>query len=297
MWFNNLIIYQLNKELDLSNLEQNLAEFKAKKCPKTEFSSYGFTKALGKHKNATLVHEAAGCYLLAAQKEQRMLPSSVVKEELAEKIAEIEATQMRKVYKKERTQLQDDLIQTLLPQAFVRKSKTYAVICPRLQMIIVNSTNNNRAEELLNLLREALGSLPVQPIATKLAPATKMTKWLSEQAINDDFNLLDECQLQSTDEAASLVRCKRQDLLSDEISQHLAAGKIVTQLALGWQDKLTLVLDDRLNIKRLRFADILLDEAKKDGAEDELAELDASFTLMMLTLAEFIPALLNLFAE
>ena len=91
----------------------------------------------------------------------------------------------------------------------------------------------------------------------------------------------------------SVVRCKRQDLTSDEIQQHLEVGKQVTQLALAWQDKLSFVLDDKLTIKRLRFEELLQEQAEQDGGDDADAQFDASFVLMMLTLMEFIPALLE----
>ena len=89
------------------------------------------------------------------------------------------------------------------------------------------------------------------------------------------------------------MRCKRQDLTTEEIQLHLSADKLVTQLALAWQDKLSFVLDDKLVIKRLRFEDLLQDQAAQDGGDDALGQLDASFTLMMLTLSDFLPALFN----
>ena len=87
------------------------------------------------------------------------------------------------------------------------------------------------------------------------------------------------------------MRCKRQDLTSDEIQQHLEVGKQVTQLSLGWQDKLSFVLDDKMGIKRLRFEELLQDQAEQDGGDDDLGQQDASFLLMMLTFKEFLPAL------
>ncbi|MCY1352826.1 Recombination-associated protein RdgC [compost metagenome] len=88
-----------------------------------------------------------------------------------------------------------------------------------------------------------------------------------------------------------MVRCKRQDLTSEEIQLHLSTGKLVTQLSLAWQDKLSFVLDDKLIIKRLRFEDLLTEQAEQDGGDDALAQQDASFALMMLTFSEFLPAL------
>ncbi|MCY1550265.1 Recombination-associated protein RdgC [compost metagenome] len=82
-------------------------------------------------------------------------------------------------------------------------------------------------------------------------------------------------------------------MTSEEIQLHLSAGKLVTQVSLAWQDKLSFVLDDKLVIKRLRFEDLLQEQAEQDGGDDALAQLDASFVLMMLTFRELLPALIE----
>lgn len=64
-------------------------------------------------------------------------------------------------------------------------------------------------------------------------------------------------------------------------------------MALAWSDKLSFVLDTKLAIKRLRFDDLLQEQAEKDGGDDAAGQLDASFVLMMLTFREFIPQLLE----
>lgn len=125
----------------------------------------------------------------------------------------------------------------------------------------------------------------------KVAPTATLTDWVKTQEAAGDFHVLDECELRDTHEDGGVVRCKRQDLTSEEIQLHLTAGKLVTQLSLAWSDKLSFVLDDKLAVKRLRFEDLLQEQAEKDGGEDALGQLDASFTLMMLTFAEFLPAL------
>lgn len=200
---------------------------------------------------------------------------------------------MRKVYKKERDQLKDEIVQTLLPRAFIRRSVTFAAIAPSLGLILVDTSSAKKAEDLLSTLREALGSLPVRPLTVKTAPTATLTEWVKTQEAAGDFFVLDECELRDTHEDGGVVRCKRQDLTSEEIQLHLTAGKLVTQLSLAWSDKLSFVLDDKVAIKRLRFEDMLQEKAEQDGGEDALGQLDASFTLMMLTFAEFIPALIE----
>ena len=136
-----------------------------------------------------------------------------------------------------------------------------------------------------------MGSLPVRPLSVKIAPSATLTDWVKTQQAAPDFFVLDECELRDTGEDGGIVRCKRQDLTSDEIQLHLSTGKQVTQLALAWQDKLSFVLDDKMVIKRLRFEELLQDQAEEDGGEEALSQLDASFTLMMLTFGDFLPAL------
>ncbi|AOE83882.1 recombination-associated protein RdgC [Pseudomonas sp. TCU-HL1] len=293
MWFRNLLVYRLTQDLniDAEALEAALATKPARPCASQELTTYGFVAPFGKGADAPLVHVSEGFFLVAARKEERILPGSVVRDALKEKVDEIEAEQMRKVYKKERDQLKDEIVQTFLPRAFIRKSATFAAIAPAQGLILVDASSPKRAEDLLSTLREAIGSLPVRPVSVKIAPTATLTEWVKTQQAATDFYVLDECELRDTDEDGGVVRCKRQDLTSDEIQLHLTSGKLVTQLSLAWQDKLSFILDDKLVIKRLRFEDLLQEKAEQDGGDDSLSQLDASFTLMMLTLVEFIPQL------
>jgi recombination associated protein RdgC len=293
MWFKNLLVYRLTQEIpfDAEALEAALATKLARPCASQELTTYGFVAPFGKGEDAPLVHVSQDFLLISARKEERILPGSVVRDAVKEKVEEIEAEQMRKVYKKERDQIKDEIIQAFLPRAFIRRSSTFAAIAPKLGLILVNSASPKRAEDLLSTVREVIGSLPVRPLTVKMAPTAVMTEWVKTQKAADDFYVLDECELRDTPEDGGIVRCKRQDLTSDEIQLHLSTGKQVTQLSLAWQDKLSFVLDDKLVVKRLRFEELLTDEAEENGGEEALGQLDASFTLMMLTFGEFLPAL------
>jgi recombination associated protein RdgC len=293
MWFKNLLVYRLTQDVpfDAEVLEAALASKPARACASQELATYGFVAPFGKGEDAPLVHASQDFLLVAARKEERILPGSVVRDAVQEKIEEIEAEQMRKVYKKERDQIKDEIIQAFLPRAFIRRSSTFAAIAPKQGLILVNSASAKRAEDLLSTLREVMGSLPVRPLSVKVAPTATMTEWVKGQQAAQDFFVLDECELRDMAEDGGIVRCKRQDLTADEIQLHLNTGKQVTQLALAWQDKLSFVLDDKMVVKRLKFEELLQDQAEEDGGEEALGQLDASFTLMMLTFGEFLPAL------
>jgi recombination associated protein RdgC len=311
MWFRSLLIYRLTQHVDALlartifsvtddaaepiefELDNALATKPARPCGNQEMSTYGFIPPLGKGEDAPLVHCSSGYLLIAARKVERILPGSVVREALKEKVDAIEAEQLRKVYKKERDQLKDDLIQELLPRAFSRSRTTYAAIMPREGLIVIDTTSAKQAEDLLSTLRECLGSLPVRPVTVKIAPSATFTDWLKQQQAAPDFHVLDQALLRDTHDDGGSITAKHQDLTGDEIQVHLSAGKQVTKLAVGWQDKLSFVIDDGLAISGLRFDGLLQDQAEQDGGDDALAQQDASFVLMMLTFKDFLPALLE----
>ena len=234
---------------------------------------------------------AAGFWLVAMQKQERILPGQVVKDELAAKVDEIEQRDARKVYKKERDTLKDEIVMQLLPRAFTRTQTTFALICPADGWIAVNAGSWKRAEDLLSLLRECTGTLPVRPVNVKLPPAVSMTQWVKDSDAPAGLQIGDNCELTDTSQDGGQVRCKHQDLASDEIQLHLSAGKQVTQLDLRWNDKLSFTLNERMILKRLRFDDLLIDEASDQGGDDMAGQLDASLTIMGGTLQQFVPAL------
>jgi recombination associated protein RdgC len=293
MWFKNLLTYRLTQDVpfEAEALEAALASKPARPCASQELTTYGFVAPFGKGEDAPLVHVSGEFLLIAARKEERILPSSVVNDAVKEKVEEIETEQMRKVYKKERDQIKDEIIQAFLPRAFIRRSMIFAAIAPRLGMILVNSASAKRAEDLLSTLREVMGSLPVRPATVKIAPTATMTDWVKSQQAAEGFYVLDECELRDTAEDGGIVRCKRQDLTGEEIQLHLSTGKVVTQLALAWQDKLSFVLDDKMVIKRLKFEELLQEQAEQDGGDEAQQQFDASFLLMMMTFTEFLPVL------
>ncbi|MCE5991959.1 recombination-associated protein RdgC [Pseudomonas sp. KCA11] len=293
MWFKNLLTYRLTQDVPFEPeaLEAALASKPARPCASQELTTYGFVAPFGKGEDAPLVHVSGEYLLIAARKEERILPSSVVNDAVKEKVEEIETEQMRKVYKKERDQIKDEIIQAFLPRAFIRRSMIFAAIAPRLGMVLVNSASAKRAEDLLSTLREVMGSLPVRPATVKIAPVATMTDWVKSQEAAEGFYVLDECELRDTAEDGGIVRCKRQDLTGEEIQLHLSTGKMVTQLALAWQDKLSFILDDKMVIKRLKFEELLQEQAEQDGGDEAAQQFDASFQLMMMTFAEFLPVL------
>jgi recombination associated protein RdgC len=242
-----------------------------------------------------LVHAAAGRMLVKLKREEKLLPSTVVREQLEEKVAQIESDQARKVYRKERLTLKDEIIQDCLPRAFTRSTNVFAFIDTRANWVFVDAASAARAEELLNLLRECIGSFPVLLPQVNNAPVATMTNWLLHRNLPDDFELGQECELREPGEEGGVVRCRGVDLLSEEVETHLHAGKQVARIALGWDERLQLVLAEDLCLRRLKFADELMKENEEIPEGDNAARLDADFALMADAVTSLQERILALF--
>lgn len=281
MWFKNIRAYRLTQPFSLGaeQLGQQLAQRAFAPCAKSQALSLGWTAPLGEASEA-LAHAAGGRLLLKLKREEKLLPASVVREQLEERVTAIEDEQARKVYRKERNTLKDEIIQDCLPRAFSRSSATWAYIDTRASWIFVDAASASRAEELLNLLRECIGSFPVVLPQVNNAPAATMTGWLAQGSLPDDFALGEECELREPGEEGGVVRCRGVDLLSEEVETHLNAGKQVARLALAWDERVQLVLAEDLCLRRLKFSDELMKENEDIPEADNAARLDADFALM-----------------
>ncbi|TRX03576.1 recombination-associated protein RdgC [Candidatus Methylobacter oryzae] len=296
MWFKNLSIFRLTEEFTLApaELEQKLAQMAFRPCGSHEEFTFGWTSPLGKS-SEQLVHSANGFLMVCLKKEERVLPASVVNEMLQEKIAETEEQQGRKLAKKERTALKDELIFELLPRAFTFSNKTYAYIDPKGGFLVVDAASAKKAEDLLSCLRKCLGSLAAVPLNTIEKPVKVMTEWLVNNQAPDDIIIEDECELRAPEEEGGIVRCKRHDLSLPEIKNHLDTGKEVIKLAVSWADRLAFIIDENLAVKRLKFLDLIQDQVADIDTNSEAEQFDVDFSIMSLELANFLPRLLELF--
>jgi len=239
----------------------------------------GWVRPLGEDGGA-LSHEGGECVLVCARRQERILPAAVVAETLDEKIAAIEDREARTVGRKERRQLKDEVLLDLLPRAFTRSRRACAYLDRQTGWLLVDAASASAAEDLVDLLRATLGSLPVHPPRPPQPPEVLLTRWVTTGELPPGLTLGDECELRDARDDKVVARCRGHDLAGAEVATHLRAGKQVAQLALDWRESLAFVLQEDLSLKRLRFADELLEEGMDAGLEDEAARLDAEFILM-----------------
>lgn len=297
MWFKNAIFYRFTQPFSYTPeaLEEKLSEKAFTPCGSQELSRFGWVSPSGDLADM-LVHAGNGFMLIAAQKEDKIIPAQVIRQQLDNRVKLIEDEQARKVYKKEKDQLKDEIILDLLPRAFSKFQITWALIAPAHNLLIVDASSHKRAEELLSHLRSLLGSLPVVLPDVNHSPSAIMSQWLEKpQERYTGLEPLDECELRDSAVETGVIRCKGQDLDSDEIRHHLEAGKRVVKLALEWQESLNFILQDDLCIKRIKLSDQLKEKMDQDSPDEAFAQFDAEFVQMSLEFTRLIPALTEAF--
>ena len=291
MWFKNIRLYCFTKPFELTpeELEEKLGRQVFHPCPSHARSSYGWVSPLG-NEGQLFTHVVGDYIMICAQRQEKILPASVINEAVAEKVQELENRQDRKIYRKERLQLKDDVIATLLPRAFVRTQQIYAYLAPKDNLLVINTVSAARAEELLSFLRDSIDSLPVALPNSNHAPSDIMTRWLKQQDPDNNFEIDQDCELYNPIDGSNVIRCKSQDLYTDEIQGHLAAGKQVKNMSVVWNNVLACIITDELTIKRLKFEGMVLEKSKNSEPEGAAEQFDQDFAIMTLQLAEFFKA-------
>ncbi|PJJ98984.1 recombination-associated protein RdgC [Lysobacteraceae bacterium NML75-0749] len=281
MFFRNLTLFRFPTQLDFSQLETQLANVALKPVGGMELSSRGFISPFGRGEaDAPLMHRIEDCIWLTLGGEDKILPGAVVNDLLQKKIAEFEQKNERRPGSKMRKQMKEDLITELLPRAFVRPSRTDAMLDLGLGVLVVDTSSRKTAETLVSQIREAMGSFPALPINAEIAPRAVMTGWIAGDALPDGLMLGDECELRDPADTGAVVKVQRMELAGEEIDTHLQAGKQVSRLALDLNGHLSFVLGEDIVVRKFKLLDGAIDQLEGSENDDMRAELDARFALM-----------------
>lgn len=295
MWFNNLVIYQFNTsfEKNADELEQALEEFRLKSCPPHARQSQGFVAPIDEGKGR--VHSLYGCHLLVAAKEVRLLPSSIIQAVLEEKNNAFELTHNRPMRRAEILQLKEEVEFDLLPKAFSVQKKDWFYIDTNKQWLIINSTNPNKASEVITLLTKALGSLDAAPLMPDSDLSTLFARWLHEPtSLPEGLLLAKSCVLVTSGEDKSQYTCKDIEENIEELTTLLAQGYTVSSIELIWQERIQFVLTNNLLLKRLKCLDYLNDAFKDNGKLDnDQEQFDANFSLLTRELRDLLSFLID----
>nr|WP_282565657.1 recombination-associated protein RdgC [Providencia alcalifaciens] len=292
-FFKNAIVYRMTRDIQISSdeLEAQLKNLEFSPCGSQDMMKVGWTNPI--KTGEALTHSVGNQILIVAKREEKKLPTDVIKKELQAKIDKLETEQGRRLKKTEKDSLKDEVVQDLLPRAFSKESTVSVWIDNDNQRIIVDASSAKRAEDTLALLRKTLGSLPVVPLTMKTPIELTLTDWLRDGVIPQGFNLTDEAELKAMLAEGGIARFKKQDLVSDEIASHIEAGKLVTKLSLDWNETIQFTLCDDCSLKKIKFSDMLKAQNDDIDREDIAQRFDADFVLLTSEMTRLIDAVIQ----
>lgn len=279
MWFKNATIYRadLSQLPNIDALRSALQQRPFIPCLGLDWFSEGW-KSAATHSEEPLL-SVRDVWLAKLKREDKVLPAGVIRDLLDAKVSQIEGQEFRKIGRKEKQALKEQITDDLLPRAFTRSSCLSALIDTAGGWLIVDTATASKAENLLSTLRDASPAFPAALVHTVLSPQSAMTDWLLAGDAPGGFSLDNDCRLKAPGEYGAEVSCRRQDLTADEVQQHLKKGKQASKLGLVWRERIRFVLTDSLQLRRIQFLDVIQEEAAQSG--DDMATLTEATVLLM----------------
>lgn len=275
--FKNLIAYRLSPDWTpppAEAFEAELQRLAFQPCGATQELSVGWLPPRGEEHGA-MVENVAGHLIMKLGVERKAVPGGAVRDELEARCKAIEAAQGRKPGRKEKTELKEEIIHTLLPRAFSKRSAHLVWIDPQARFLYVGAGSTRAAEAVLKQLGDVMADLrhvlSLDLLSTATSPSAAMAHWLTTQEPPAGFSIDRDLELKMSGEEKSVVRYARHHLELEEIGQHIQEGKMPTQLALTWEGKVSFVLTETLVLKKITILDVEDNLGKDNGFDADAA--------------------------
>lgn len=282
MWFRNLQAYRITSgNITPNSLEEALSQHALQQCMQMEMQSRGWVVPHEEQEN--FVHAYGQQWLIAFAVEKKLLPAAVINQHAKNRLAQIEHMQGYKPGKKQIRDIKEATIIELLPRAFTQRHKTYAWIDGVKNRLIIDTASANKADELVEVLIKSLHGLTLAPLETQISPSSAMTRWLSGDDLPSIFSIDRDCELQGMSDEKATVKYTHHVLDAEETVRHIRAGKKVIKLAMTWNSKISFVLHDNLQLRRIAPQDIL-----KEPAESTEELFASDFAIMTGELSQLI---------
>lgn len=267
--FKNVIVYRIGAgwSATVAQIEESLDSGRFVPCGASQEKSVGWVEPRGEA-NAPLVESVSGQLLMKLMVETRALPGSVITRKAKERVAHIEATTGRKPGKKEMRDIKEDIKLELMPLAFTKESSLFVWIDPEAGLLMIDAGSQARADEVVTLLVKSLAGFAVALINTKVSPTAAMSEWLINQEAPAGFSVDRECELKAADESKAVVRYARHPLDTDEVKLYVESGKLPTRLALTWDSRVSFVLTEGMQIKKVAFLDVVFEGSSAVGKDN-----------------------------
>jgi len=294
MWFKNLLVYRLapDTRIKADDLEDKLKAHALQPCGSFDMESRGWVPP---RSDDRYLHSLERQWLIMFSVNQKLLPGSVITQTAKERAARLAAKQEHPVGRKQMRDIRERVLEELIPKALSRRRTLGAWIDPLHQWLVIDTAADRKADALLESLIGADVEIEAKRLETQHSPSAAMTLWLSSGKAPALFTIDQDLELKASGETRAIVRYVNHPLEGREIREHIAGGKTATRLGMTWKNRVSFVLTEQLQVKRVVFLDILKDETQDqaDGSDDGEEQFDIDFALMTGELAAMLADLIE----
>ena len=287
--FKNLIVYRLGEgwTASMEEVEAALDKVRYVECGASQEKSVGWVEPRGEA-HGPLLESVGGQWILKFMIEVKSVPGSVLNRKAKERAQQIEQTTGRKPGKKETKELKEEIKHGLLPNAFSKMGASLVWIDKEAGLLVIDAGSQSRADDVVTGLVKSIDGFAVALLDTQQSPVSAMAEWLSMQEPPAGFAIEQECELKAADESKSVVRYGRHPLDIEEVKQHIAQGKLPTRLALSWDDRVSFMLTEGMQLKKISFQDVVF-----EGKSADDGGFDADVAIATGELVQMLPDLIN----
>lgn len=296
MWFKQIQIFQLASNFIYAqkHIENKLEALTFRACTPAMPYSFGWIAPIDEDE-APLLREMSGYIMICLQVEEKILPSTVVRQHLDAAIKERELSEDRKLGRAEKQRLKDEIVHTLLVRAFTKLSKIYGYLDTKNHRLILGTANPKSTERFISHFKKAFGDVVFALELEKVAP--QLTEWVKQDDYPSSLGLSKSCVLQDPKQKNRIIRCNHQNLLAAPIQSLIQDGCYIVQLGLNWQDHVEFVLTEHLALLSLRYQDEIKAQSEEMEIETVAQQFDTDFLIMSQTLAGLIDLLCKQFED
>ena len=266
----SVIFYTYDKEIVLE--EAKVQEKTFTPCGDYTLQTKGFVPPLGKE----FLYKATGKVFGKVKFEKKQVPSDVVKDLTEEKVQAYIEEHEEQPSKGTVTGFQKEVVNELLPKCFTKAKEVLFVQDLKNNLLMIINGSPKEADDVVSMLREVHGSLPVVPLSTVEEPINAMTESLVTPSTLKDTNITLGGKVELEDDRGNKVSWT-EDLHSVSVNGIIEEGKTVSKMAIEVDGMVNLTVDQNNNFTGIKISKALLQKPEED--EDPIVAEEANLLI------------------
>lgn len=206
---------------------------------------------------------------LVCEKQEKLLPVSVINRELVSRCDNIEQLQGYKVGKKQKRDLKEQIISGLLNKAFTTSKLVNVWINTKENILCIETTSDSVARDVYLRLANDIGYRGHRMVTEKSVDRFMSNMILADDSCIDNFSLGRSCVIQGAESNTKKITYKNESLDTGVVSNYVMQGKrpVKLEIVLG-PDECFFTIDSKFVISKITLKDIVENRSEFDTDDD-----------------------------